>query len=131
MASIRIITADDVLANDLQRTLEALGHHVAVAATGGASDGQGPAADATLVDEGVHDADDAELLRIRRGSDGALTVDLPDGGLNFESLERALIAEALRRCGGSPTHAARLLGMSRDTMRYRIEKFGVTATNGR
>ena len=65
-------------------------------------------------------------VRLRRGGDGEVAVELPDEGLNFESLERALILEALRRCGGSPTHAARLLGMSRDTMRYRIEKFGIT-----
>ena len=64
-------------------------------------------------------------VRVRR-VDGDITIDLPDEGLHFESLERALLLEALRRCGGSPTQAARLLGMSRDTMRYRIEKFGIT-----
>ena len=36
--------------------------------------------------------------------------------------ERALILDALRRSSWNVTQAARLLNISRDTMRYRIEK---------
>ncbi len=64
-------------------------------------------------------------LKLRSAPDGELVVELPEQGLRFESLERALLMEALRKTGGSPTHAARLLGMSRDTLRYRIEKFRI------
>lgn len=50
---------------------------------------------------------------------------LPDSGLNFEQLERELVEQALERCNGNQTKAATLLGMNRDQIRYRIEKFGL------
>jgi transcriptional regulator with AAA-type ATPase domain len=48
---------------------------------------------------------------------------LPDEGLVFEELERELVRQALERTGGNQTHAARLLGMTRDQIRYRLRKF--------
>jgi len=50
---------------------------------------------------------------------------LPSAGSNFDELERSLVAQALERARGNRTHAAALLGMTRDRMRYRIEKFGL------
>jgi two-component system, NtrC family, response regulator AtoC len=50
---------------------------------------------------------------------------LPAGGLNLEEIEREFIAQALDRTSGNKTKAARLLGLSRDTMRYRLEKYGI------
>lgn len=47
---------------------------------------------------------------------------LPAGGLRLEDVERDLILQALRRTSGNVTQAARLLGVSRDTLRYRLEK---------
>jgi two-component system, NtrC family, response regulator AtoC len=40
-------------------------------------------------------------------------------------LERQALREALQREGWNVTRAARALGISRDTLRYRIEKFGL------
>ena len=54
--------------------------------------------------------------------------DLPANGVNLEELERSLVVQALRRSGGNQTKAAALLGLNRDQIRYRIEKFGLTAT---
>jgi DNA-binding NtrC family response regulator len=54
-------------------------------------------------------------------------VTIPDGGVRLEDVERALIVSGLRKAGGSQTEAARLLGISRDTLRYRMEKFGITS----
>jgi len=48
---------------------------------------------------------------------------LPRDGLNLEQLERDLVDQALKQSGGNVTKAAKLLGLSRDTLRYRIEKF--------
>ncbi len=48
---------------------------------------------------------------------------LPAGGVDLEDVERDLIAQALRRTGGNQTKAAELLGISRATLLYRMEKF--------
>ncbi|HVQ27827.1 MAG TPA: sigma-54 dependent transcriptional regulator [Planctomycetota bacterium] len=50
---------------------------------------------------------------------------LPAEGVQFEELERDLVIQALERTGGNQTRAAALLGMNRDQIRYRIEKFGL------
>jgi DNA-binding NtrC family response regulator len=51
---------------------------------------------------------------------------LPPEGVNLEEVERRLLVQALERCGGNQTHAGELLGINRDQVRYRIEKFGLT-----
>jgi DNA-binding NtrC family response regulator len=56
-----------------------------------------------------------------RGGDG-LPIDVPDGGLDLEALERLLILRALEKASGNVTHAARLLGLTRRTLQYRLEK---------
>ena len=50
---------------------------------------------------------------------------LPAEGVNLEDLERQLLVQALDRAGGNQTQAAELLGINRDQVRYRIEKFGL------
>jgi DNA-binding NtrC family response regulator len=50
---------------------------------------------------------------------------LPPEGVNLEEVERQLLVQALERAGGNQTHAAQLLGINRDQVRYRIEKFGL------
>ncbi len=53
-------------------------------------------------------------------------IELPANGLELEQLEKSLVIQALRRSGGNQTRAAGLLGLNRDQIRYRIEKFGLT-----
>jgi transcriptional regulator with GAF, ATPase, and Fis domain len=53
-------------------------------------------------------------------------LDLPAAGVNLEELERSLVVQALKRAGGNQTKAAALLGLNRDQIRYRIEKFGLS-----
>ena len=48
---------------------------------------------------------------------------LPAAGINLEALERSLVVQALERSGWNQTKAATLLGLNRDQIRYRIEKF--------
>jgi DNA-binding NtrC family response regulator len=50
-------------------------------------------------------------------------VELPVGGIDLEQLERSLVVQALERTGWNQTRAATLLGLNRDQIRYRIEKF--------
>ena len=52
---------------------------------------------------------------------------LPAEGVNLDEVERQLLMQALERAGGNQTQAAQLLGINRDQVRYRIEKFGLKA----
>jgi len=53
---------------------------------------------------------------------------LPAGGINLEELEHSLVVQALERSGWNQTRAATLLGLNRDQIRYRIEKFKLEKT---
>lgn len=50
---------------------------------------------------------------------------LPPPGTDLEGWERAMIERALRECDGNQTRAAQRLGISRDTLRYRLKKYGI------
>jgi len=50
---------------------------------------------------------------------------IPEGGTSLEEVERALVELALRQSNGNQTHAARLLDISRDALRYKMKKFGL------
>jgi len=47
---------------------------------------------------------------------------LPEQGIVLEALEADILRQALARTAGNRTHAARLLGISRDTLLYRLKK---------
>jgi DNA-binding protein Fis len=51
--------------------------------------------------------------------------DIPSGGLQLGEVERGLILQALQKTSWNVTRAAKLLGVSRDTLRYRIDKFNL------
>lgn len=63
------------------------------------------------------------------GVAGALDIDIPDGGINFEEMEKALIKKAMVKSNNVAAKAARLLGMSYKTFWYRLEKFGINETS--
>jgi len=50
-------------------------------------------------------------------------VELPTGGLVLDDVERSLVLQALERTGWNQTRAAKLLGLNRDQIHYRIDKF--------
>ena len=52
-------------------------------------------------------------------------LNIPEGGTSLEEVERALVELALRQANGNQTHAARLLDISRDALRYKMKKFGL------
>jgi DNA-binding protein Fis len=54
---------------------------------------------------------------------------LPPEGVCLEEVERQLLAQALERTNGNQTQAGALLGINRDQVRYRIEKFGFSRTS--
>ena len=47
-------------------------------------------------------------------------------GLDLEETEKSLVIQALERTGWNQTRAAKLLGLNRDQIHYRIEKFKLT-----
>ena len=47
------------------------------------------------------------------------------GGMTLERYEDEIIREAVRRAGGNKSQAARMLGLSRNALRYRLSKMGV------
>jgi DNA-binding NtrC family response regulator len=73
----------------------------------------------------VHD-----FASLTRPAGTPLQFQLPPGGVVLEDVERELLVQALDRAHGNQTHAGHLLGINRDQVRYRIEKFGLQATKG-
>jgi two-component system response regulator HydG len=52
--------------------------------------------------------------------------DLPEFGIELEKVEMDLIRQALTRTNGNRSRSARLLGISRDTLLYRMQKYGIS-----
>jgi len=51
---------------------------------------------------------------------------LPELGIDLEKVEIDLIRQALHRTNGNRSRSARLLGISRDTLLYRMQKYGIS-----
>ena len=50
---------------------------------------------------------------------------LPEEGIHLEDVEKSFILQALERSDWNQTAAARLLGITRYTLRYGMEKFAL------
>jgi DNA-binding NtrC family response regulator len=50
---------------------------------------------------------------------------LPSCGICLEELEQTMIRQALERTHGNRSRAARLLGLTRDTLLYRLKKYAI------
>jgi DNA-binding NtrC family response regulator len=59
----------------------------------------------------------------RTQSDGFI---LPEAGIQLDSIEADMIKQALSRTNGNRSKSARLLGLSRDTLLYRMQKHGLS-----
>lgn len=67
----------------------------------------------------------AEMRRQEENSGLAATIRLPDAGVFLGEVERNLIRQALEKTAGNKSRAARLLGLTRDTLNYRIRKYSI------
>ncbi len=63
-------------------------------------------------------------IRCQKGHSVGL-FNLPDDGIRLEELEQQMIRQALSKSGGNRSRAARLLGLSRDTLLYRLKKYAL------
>jgi DNA-binding protein Fis len=50
---------------------------------------------------------------------------IPSEGISLEDNERMLVTRALEKTNGNQTQAARLLKITRDTLRYKMKKFNL------
>ena len=50
---------------------------------------------------------------------------IPEGGTSLEEVEHTMVELAMRQANGNQTHAAKLLDISRDALRYKLKKFGL------
>jgi DNA-binding NtrC family response regulator len=60
-----------------------------------------------------------------KAGQGAGGLTLPEGGIRLDEVEADFIRQALAKTGGNRSRAARLLGLSRDTLLYRIKKYAI------
>lgn len=51
---------------------------------------------------------------------------IPDGGTSLEEMEHAMVELAMKQANNNQTHTAKLLDISRDALRYKLKKFGLT-----
>ena len=74
------------------------------------------------------------LFERSSSSDGGVTLPngrmlprlyIPEGGTSLEEVEHVLVELAMRQANNNQTHAARLLDISRDALRYKLKKFGL------
>lgn len=66
-----------------------------------------------------------DFLRRERPGLDALHLDLPPHGISLEAVEKELIVRALEKFNWNQTYAAQYLDLSRKTLIYRMEKFGL------
>ena len=66
-----------------------------------------------------------ERLRTREHRVANLRMELPDEGISLEDLERELLLAALQKHNWNQTRAAAFLNITRSTLLYRMQKFGL------
>lgn len=59
---------------------------------------------------------------------GEISINFPREGISLEEVERVLLEKALEAASGVQSQAAKLLRISRDTLRYRLQKHGLPAS---
>ncbi len=76
--------------------------------------------------DGVIGLDDLpERLRTGEKRMGNVRIELPDEGISLEEVERGLLLAALEKHGWNQTRAAAYLNITRSTLLYRMQKFGL------
>jgi DNA-binding NtrC family response regulator len=82
-----------------------------------------------LASGNVLEVADIRIENIRQTSAGAAPEALLPEGVTLEQWEQNMIREAMRRADGNKSQAARLLGLTRNALRYRLSQMGLE--NGR
>jgi DNA-binding NtrC family response regulator len=67
----------------------------------------------------------AEIQQANGENKSRARIRLPETGVFLGDVEKDLIRQALAKTAGNKSHAARLLGLTRDTLNYRIRKYAI------
>jgi two-component system NtrC family response regulator len=87
---------------------------------------------AALHEGGTITVDDLPEYMLNRASKiGPVLVNIPPDGVDLEQVDKDLIREALERNQWNQTRAARFLRISRNTLIYRMQKYGLTEAGNR
>jgi len=60
---------------------------------------------------------------LKRSKEQQIAIDFPEKGMNLELLEKEIIRKAIEKTHWNLSKAAKLLGITRDTLKYRIGKY--------
>lgn len=69
-------------------------------------------------------------IRQAKSRISAISLRLPDEGISLEEVEKEILLQALEKHQWNQTRAAKYLNISRKTLIYRMEKFGLVAVQG-
>lgn len=67
----------------------------------------------------------AEIAEFGTPPSEKMLLSLPSEGVSLKDIEKNLIIQALQKTNYNQTKAARLIGISRDALRYKMQKFGL------
>jgi len=71
-----------------------------------------------------------ENIRRQESRVAKIYLDIPEGGISLEEVEKELLLKALEKAEWNQSKAARLLNVTRKTLIYRMEKYGLVAPAG-
>ena len=77
------------------------------------------------IDEGALPLRISEFRRESLGPSGDSLLSIPPEGIDLNQVEKELIRQALIRSRGNQTQASHLLSITRDTLRYKMKKYGI------
>jgi two-component system response regulator AtoC len=75
----------------------------------------------------VLEADDIKMDSAPRRNHAAIETQFLPEGMTLDEFEQSIIREALNRANGNKSQAARLLGLTRNALRYRLSQMGIDA----
>ena len=67
-----------------------------------------------------------DFIASRQKKEGKIPFRLPKEGISLEEVEKSFLQQALEQTSGNQSQAARLLGLSRYSFLYRLDKYGIS-----
>lgn len=71
---------------------------------------------------------DVDIIPLHPASRAGWVPEIPAQGIDLYQVEQELIRKALVKSNGNQTEASRLLSITRDTLRYKMQKYGISSS---